>query len=822
MNLQTLADGNAEFEIIASSKYQEPDSIPSSPVSAKSRSRDGSASEDDSCADGIGDWDHLSLNSSFGVSSQVLIRDDTTLEPNFHQFCPNPVTLYQEICKFRVQINVPGFDELTVFVGNRSRSRVFQLSPPQNDHRYHIIVTVEVEHETTRVIVRSPLQVLNDLPLPVNVCFKKSIIEMLGTSLGELQARVVSPVNPFEAHVPMITLQPDQVFTIPLTVAYHSSLHIQPAAADYGISEIGVWWKEVLNSTRSHLLVCKSKVHNEQDITAAVTMREGIKLSSAQWEGLGGVLPNYTLCFSPPLAIHNHLPCTLMLTHPALTQPLTLDPGAQTMLYKVNLNEKVYLEVQVCNYLGSDWDGTLEIGAERGDDHRILTLSHGDGDARRKLELTLYTVREGSTSVYVYSPYWIVNKTGLPLHIRGARSKNVYDLNGPEEIILFRYKRNYPHKLKIRVVESDWSRRWSCEAVGSCGVVVCTDKTRDKKYRLLARVKQSTLFAQSKSEGNSSGKIHLTKIVTLMPYFLVRNLTTRPLKFMQENDRIELWYDIHPQQCIPFWPDSEDMHMVVRYQNQQIRSQHFHFNSIHTTVLRMEKGRALSVNVNGVGSDNPVVITFDKYQVGDAPVRIENWCEDVHLRIHQRGSNQTHLLAPYQSQLYTWDDPTLPRELLWNIYNRKSDDIAAVINMDDHGSKYVMITSLKPSMVRAKSQSSMGTPKTRPKKIGQRHRAKTVASSSSTDSEEDIDERGSSQLLMPNQPNKTRKEKILVYWVSYKQGGQRILLFTQSDRMAASARLPMERATLELCLAMEKIGLSLVSLISFLCQRKAD
>lgn len=74
---------------------------------------------------------------------------------------------------------------------------------------------------------------MNEMPLPVNVCFKKSIVEMLGHSLGELNARVVSPVNPFEAHVPMVTLQPDEVFTVPLAVAYHSPLHIQPAAAEY-------------------------------------------------------------------------------------------------------------------------------------------------------------------------------------------------------------------------------------------------------------------------------------------------------------------------------------------------------------------------------------------------------------------------------------------------------------------------------------------------------------------------------------------------------------------------------------------------------------
>lgn len=71
---------------------------------------------------------------------------------------------------------------------------------------------------------------------------------------------------------------------------------------------------------------------------------------------------------------------------------------------------------------------------------------------------------------------------------------------------------------------------------------------------------------------------------------------------------------------------------------------------------------------------------------------------------------------------------------------------------DDHGSKCVTVTSLKPGMVRTKSQSSVGTPKTRPKKMGQRQRAKTTISNSSTDSDDDVDsigDRGYSQYLHP-------------------------------------------------------------------------
>lgn len=63
-------------------------------------------------------------------------------------------------CKYVIDLNISaGFNELMVFVGTKSRSRIFQLSPPRNDKRYHVIVTVQVDHLTTKVIVRSPLQV---------------------------------------------------------------------------------------------------------------------------------------------------------------------------------------------------------------------------------------------------------------------------------------------------------------------------------------------------------------------------------------------------------------------------------------------------------------------------------------------------------------------------------------------------------------------------------------------------------------------------------------------------------------------------------------
>ena len=47
----------------------------------------------------------------------------------------------------------------------------------------------------------------------------------------------------------------------------------------------------------------------------------------------------------------------------------------------------------------------------------------------------------------------------------------------------------------------------------------------------------------------------------------------------------------------------------------------------------------LCVDVNG-GSEQPFTVTFRSYQLGDAPVRVDNLCEDLFLKIHQQDLGQ--------------------------------------------------------------------------------------------------------------------------------------------------------------------------------------
>lgn len=47
------------------------------------------------------------------------------------------------------------------------------------------------------------------------------------------------------------------------------------------------------------------------------------------------------------------------------------------------------------------------------------------------------------------------------------------------------------------------------------------------------------------------------------------------------------------------------------------------------------------------------------------------------------------MLNPYQSLLYTWDDPCKERTLLWNVYNNKGKDFCVPFWKDGFGEEKV-------------------------------------------------------------------------------------------------------------------------------------
>ncbi len=69
-------------------------------------------------------------------------------------------------------------------------------------------------------------------------------------------------------------------------------------------------------------------------------------------------------------------------------------------------------------YLNSDWVGTLELAADI-ETYKVITMNEMDinlqGETEKKhLSLSVHVDRSQSMDLYIFSPYWVINKTGLP------------------------------------------------------------------------------------------------------------------------------------------------------------------------------------------------------------------------------------------------------------------------------------------------------------------------------------------------------------------------------------------------------------------------
>ncbi|KAL1474078.1 hypothetical protein MTO96_021597 [Rhipicephalus appendiculatus] len=530
-------------------------------------------------------------------------------------------------------------------------------------------------------------------------------------------------------------------YQVPLFVAYHSRIFLQPTSitsdcAGYEPSTDGLWCQDiVLYNKRAQFLSCTSR--NPQDkhlFWIKVVCRESQDVrSQAQ-----GTLPNCTLLIVPPIVVHNALPYTLELHLKDFPGEIKLDEGDSTPVFSVPPNDSEEVFIEVPYYLGSSWKGRAELSASL-DERRVIGMQPQQVERmHRHLSIATHLADRGS------SLGWFLQER-CPFH---------------------------PAQAKIRVYNSSWSSSFSLDTMGNSGVAVCKDRERNKKYRFFVQIQMSSL--------------NLSKMVIISPFFLVVNNTKHHFRFMEENESADLWFDIGPHQCLPFWPDRDSMKMYVRHKDSTVTSQHFHFSLNQSTVLRMDHGSALSVEVSG-GVDGPIKISLFPYCPGDAPVRVENLCEDLFLKIHQKGLGQVTLLSPFQSVLYTWDDPTQERTLMWNIYNRKKPGFTAHINQDGFGKEKVSFRSLRPAVNDCNKT------------------AKTSVDQSSTD-----DDSESEYSLLSK---KTRKDIVIVYWISFLDLSQRVLLFTQDERVWRGARKVVdgEQSWLELFLCLHGAGLSLMS-----------
>ncbi|CAH1186159.1 unnamed protein product [Phyllotreta striolata] len=729
-----------ENKLLCIKKFENDDSAPGSPCKYNSyvpEYSDGNYDDKDSFTD-----ENREFDSAYDFESLASLQfpDETTPQ------------LYERINKNFMKIIVPNFQTVQTNCSKKNWEKLIRLNSVDSNQVYHLAAKHVIGKFGRKIVVSSPLQIKNETCYALSLLYQPSILQQLNQEpLGDI-------TNPFETTMRITVVEPQEEYNVPLHIAYHCKLFIQPAQEEGRyVSDSGIWWKDMATEMDStHLVVCTPKPDTDAEIFCMLAMLKR-NVEGGNIHHLN--TPNYVVRLLPPLVISNFLPHCLEVSSASLKRAIKIEPGEKCDVYSLDSTEDQKLTIKLRED-SSTWTGCLNF--TRHLDEKIISLS-ADSKEVGNLAVNVKIDRETGCNLFFYAPYWIVNKTGLPLQIKASVSNTLYNCLS-EDILLFTYKRHGKQTLNVKVYDSNWSNEFGLECVGTTGLIVCKDVERKKKYMFFLNSRLSTVCPR------------LTKIVTILPGFLITNNTDKALRFMEKNEKTDLWIDLQPFQTVIFWPETSSMEMYVKRRDGKAASHSFFISTHHRTVLRVDKGSAITVELTG-GVNDSFKITFNEYKPGDAPVLIKNYCSDLFLKIQQRDLSPVTLLNPNHSLLYTWDDPTAPRQLVWNVYNNKGAGFSIDITKDGYGEQKIRLHSVEAS----------------------------YASSSSDDDDSDSSEASPRSLA-----NKTRKHKLLIYWSCYREGLQRTILFTQHSTTHNSAIGQfVEKCHLEGLFALSGVGLSI-------------
>lgn len=230
--------------------------------------------------------------------------------------------------------------------------------------------------------------------------------------------------------------QCNKIFNIPLNAVYSTSseFHFSPYNGQYSPSEEPINWREV-EDKGMYQIHCASTDSQESYYLNVCPEIEEIFLE--QQEKIGGA-KMYILHLRPTVIVHNLLPMTIRCFLQGTSEDVELKPGENTPLFNACIGTSS-LEVKISNYQGNEWIGTRTLVMNM-PDLSLWTFKCSNSDLTMDMGLH-YKAGGGSLDMTFYSPYWMINKTGQNLVYKSSDSED--NLSHPadhNDIVLFSFK----------------------------------------------------------------------------------------------------------------------------------------------------------------------------------------------------------------------------------------------------------------------------------------------------------------------------------------------------------------------------------------------
>ncbi|KIK70982.1 hypothetical protein GYMLUDRAFT_33082 [Collybiopsis luxurians FD-317 M1] len=539
---------------------------------------------------------------------------------------------------------------------DREGEFIFPLKPKTEKHTNRLLCEIKVVDNVKLVTIRSTYKVENQTLYPLEV----TLVDDKGHPVYSLEK-----------------VAPGQDYVLPIEAVNTSQVRIQPDQG-FGYKWCNpVRWEDIV-AKRSFTIRCPHSDPQE----AAFRFQAWVQSDLNPNDSLVRKYPKINLKLRAPIELENLLPYNIQYRvydkNTDQNWRSYLRKGGIMPVHSVELAHLVLLNIEVQDTIFKPSDFAIINTDGHGDfdiENRLVLLDQNDRKLNLKLNYVRYPDSGGAFKVQIYSPYLVINKTGLPFAVKSARLHRAIsqqDVAGDTNIntllkpvpFLLSHANDQGHEFTFKLGDSTWSKPVSVEAPAA-EIALIVPSQNQKADEIHVGV--------SWTEG--LGKYKLSKVITLTPRFILKNNLSEPISFREHGVAPREKSVINPgERCsLHFIRANPEKLLTVAYPGLNTQwSAPFNIEDIGFVHVRMKLPGSDQIHLIRVDVkiDGSTIFVYLSSALDSWPFVIENgsdftftlWQTDA-TRSNQAPSSPSsraptiYTVKPHTQFSYAWDQP---------------------------------------------------------------------------------------------------------------------------------------------------------------------
>ncbi|EME44915.1 hypothetical protein DOTSEDRAFT_70827 [Dothistroma septosporum NZE10] len=417
-----------------------------------------------------------------------------------------------------IRLEGSGFDSIDRIQVSREGEQLYNLKPRKDKVQHRMLVDVTLGTDNVKYItLRSPLLVENHTQIPLEI----------------------GVYSPEEGHLLKIEkIAPGESRPAPVGAAFMHSLVVRPDQGfGYTWSNERLFWKDLLKRP-VRTLTCQGE-NNDQNAPFYFQMQASFDKNNP----LTSVYPYMRLRLSAPIEVQNLLPFDFKyrIYDKNTKKDWTnfLRKGGVSPVHVVELSHLLLMSIDMQDTPFKSSEFAIINTNNENDFRREKNLTVKDNNnLELRLKVHYYNVPDsgGAFKITIYSPYVILNRTGLELDIRskaaffggtksaagsGTFADTEEDARRATPFMFSFPTDDRKNRALIKVGDSAWSQPISFDAIGAnTDVKLPSESGREEMH-----------CGVSVTEGE--GKYKLTKVVAVTPRFIVKNKLSEEIQIRE-------------------------------------------------------------------------------------------------------------------------------------------------------------------------------------------------------------------------------------------------------------------------------------------------